>query len=113
MLVRVCSCIFVAKLSDSKLNPMTLPALLFAFLLALLYGAVYHLIRNGGFWRLILYFLLSMVGFAIGHFMGLWRGWVFIPLGSLNLGMSSLGSLIILTFGDWLSRIETSRESKV
>ena len=92
---------------------MTLPALLFAFLLALLYGAVYHLIRDGGFWRLILYFILSLVGFVIGHFMGLWRGWVFIPLGSLNLGMSSLGSLIILIFGDWLSRIESSRESKV
>ena len=91
---------------------MTLPALLFAFLLALLYGAVYHLIRNGGFWRLILYFILSIIGFMIGHLMGLWRGWVFIPVGSLNLGMSSLGSLIILLFGDWLSRIETSRESK-
>jgi len=33
-------------------------------------------------------------------------------MGSLNLGMSSLGSLIILIFGDWLSRIESSRESK-
>ena len=90
---------------------MTLPALLFAFLLALLYGAVYHLIRDGGFWRLILYFILSIIGFMIGHFMGLWRGWVFIPVGSLNLGMSSLGSLVILIFGDWLSRIE-ARESK-
>ena len=91
---------------------MTLPALLFAFLLALLYGAVYHLIRNGGFWRLILYFILSIIGFMIGHLMGLWRGWVFISMGSLNLGMSSLGSLTILLFGDWLSRIETSRGSK-
>jgi len=91
---------------------MTLPALLFAFLLALLYGAVYHLIRNGGFWRLILYFILSVIGFTLGHFLGLWRGWVFIPVGSLNLGMSSLGSLILLIFGDWLSRIESSRESK-
>ena len=91
---------------------MTLPALLFAFLLALLYGALYHLIRNGGFWRLILYFALSIVGFAIGHFLGIWRGWVFIPLGSLNLGMSSVGSLIILILGDWLSLIESSHESK-
>src|SRR5687767_15940554 len=91
---------------------MTLPALLFAFLLALLYGALYHLIRNGGFWRLILYFILSVIGFTLGHFFGLWRGWVFIPIGSLNLGMSSLGSLIILIFGDWLSRIR-SEERRV
>ena len=92
---------------------MTLPSLLFALLLALLYGAVYHLVRGGGFWRLLLYFLLSMFGFAVGHLVGQWRGWVWIPLGSLNLGLSTLGSLILLVFGDWLTRFEVSQESKV
>ena len=96
-----------------QLSPMTLPSLLFALLVALFYGVLYHLVRNGGFWRFILYLALSVAGFAIGHFLGLWRGWVFMPLGSLNLGMSSVGSLIILMFGDWLSRIEGSQESKV
>jgi hypothetical protein len=85
---------------------MTLPTLLFAFLVALLYGALYHLIRGGGFWRLILFFSLSVFGFAMGHLIGLWRGWIFIPLGSLNFGLSSLGSIMVLMFGDWLSRVE-------
>lgn len=92
---------------------MTLPALLFALLLALLYGAVYHLVRGGGFWRLVWYFVLSMVGFALGHLIGLWRGWVWIPLGSINLGISSAGSLLVLLLGDWLSRVETSPQGKV
>jgi len=92
---------------------MTLPILLFALLIALLYGAAYHLVRGGGFWRLLLYLGLSVLGFAAGHFVGLWRGWVFAPLGSLNLGVSSVGSVIILVIGDWLSRIETKNESKV
>jgi len=86
---------------------MTLPALLFALLIALLYGVVYHLIRGGGFWHLFLYLGLSVVGFAVGHLVGLWRGWNFFPLGSLNLGISSIGSLIILVIGDWLSRFES------
>jgi hypothetical protein len=85
---------------------MTLPTLLFAILIALFYGAVYHLIRGGGFWRLILFFGLSVFGFAMGHLMGLWRGWTFIPLGSLNFGLSSMGSITVLIFGDWLSRVE-------
>src|SRR5688572_32938006 len=105
--------IFDGKTSASKLNPMTLPALLFAFLLALLYGAVYHLIRNGGFWRLILYFILSVIGFTLGHFFGLWRGWVVDLMRSHKMLMSSMGSLIILIFGDRLSRIESIRESKL
>ena len=85
---------------------MTLPTLLFALLVALFYGAVYHLIRDGGFWRLFLYFGLSIMGFAIGHFIGWWRGWTFIALGSLNFGLSSLGSVVVLIIGDWLSRVE-------
>lgn len=86
---------------------MTFPTLLLALLIALLYGALYHLIRGGRFWRLFLYFVLSIVGFGIGHLVGLWRSWNFIPLGSLNLGLSSIGSILILILGDWLSRIET------
>jgi hypothetical protein len=85
---------------------MTLPTLLFALIVALFYGAVYHLVRDGGFWRLILYFSLSVFGFVAGHLFGLWRGWTFIPLGSLTFGLSSLGSIMVLIVGDWLSRVE-------
>lgn len=85
---------------------MTLPALLFGLLVALFYGALYHLLRGGGFWRLLLCFSLSVSGFLIGHLIGIWRGWTFIPLGALNLGLSSLGSFMLLMLGDWLSRIE-------
>lgn len=85
---------------------MTIPAFLFALLIALLYGALYHLLRGGGFWRLLLFLGLSVFGFAAGHLVGLWRGWVFQPLGSLNLGMSTIGSILFLLAGDWLSRVE-------
>lgn len=92
---------------------MTTPSLLFALFIALMYGALYHLLRGGGFWRLLFYLLLSTAGFAAGHLIGLWRGWFVFPLGSLNVGLSSAGSLLLLILGDWLSRIETNRESTV
>ncbi|MBN2116389.1 MAG: hypothetical protein JW730_07455 [Anaerolineales bacterium] len=92
---------------------MTLPTLLFALLIALLYGAFYHLMRGGRVWRLFLYFGLSILGFAAGHLVGIWRGWTFLPVGSLNVGLSSIGSLLILILGDWLSRIEGKDRSKV
>jgi hypothetical protein len=85
---------------------MTLPSLLLALLVALLYGAIYHLIRGGSFWRLLLYLGLSGLGFAAGHVIGLWRGWVLLPFGSLNFGLSSIGSLVVLILGDWLGHIE-------
>ena len=92
---------------------MTTPTLLFALVVALFYGAVYHLVRDGGFWRLILYFSLSVLGFTLGHLIGIWRGWMFLPLGALNLGLSSLGSIFLLVVGDWLSRIEVPQGTKV
>ena len=87
---------------------MTLPTILLGLLIALLYGALYHLIRGGTFWRLLLYLGLSVLGFAAGHIVGLWRGWVFVPLGSLNFGISSIGSMVILLLGDWLGHIEAA-----
>jgi len=92
---------------------MTIPSLLFALFIALLYGALYHFLRGGGFWRLILYFGLSILGFAAGHLISFWLGWLFVPFGSLDLGSASIGSLVFLVGGDWLSRIEPRRESKV
>ncbi len=77
------------------------------------YGTFYHLVRGGNFWRLLFYLGLSLFGFAAGHLVGLWRNWVFFPFGGMNLGLSSLGSVLTLLLGDWLSRVEVNTESKV
>ena len=84
---------------------MTIPSLIFALLIASLYGALYHLIRGGGPGRIFLYLLFSWVGFAIGHLVGVSQEWVLIPLGQLNVGLSTVGSLIFLLLGDWITRI--------
>ena len=100
------------SLSESEFY-MTIPTLLVALLFVLLYGAIYHLLRGGGIGYLLLYFGLSAIGFGGGHLISLWLRWDFMPIGQINLGLSSIGSLIILVIGDWLSRIEASAESKV
>lgn len=92
---------------------MTTPAVIFAFLIALLYGVFYHFIRGGGAGRFFLYTSLSVIGFVVGHLFSLWLRWDFFPLGQINLGLSSVGSLVVLIIGDWLSRIEAPPESKV
>ena len=82
---------------------MTIPSLLFALLISSLYGVLYHLIRGGGLGRLLMFLIFGWAGFALGHLLGIWRGWVLIPLGELNLGLSTLGSLFLLALGDWVS----------
>jgi hypothetical protein len=52
----------------------------------------------------LLFLIFGWAGFALGHLVGVWRGWVFLPLGELNLGLSTLGSLLLLVTGDLVSR---------
>ena len=87
---------------------MTIPSLIFAFLIASLYGVLYHLIRGGGLGRLLLFLIFGWAGFVLGHLLGVWQGWVLIPIGELNFGMSTLGSLFFLVGGDWVSRVRIS-----
>ena len=92
---------------------MTLPTIILGLIIALSYGAFYHVIRGGSIWRLFLYLALSVIGFGAGHVIGLWRGWTLLPLGSLNFGLSTIGSIVILILGDWLSHVEANSEGKV
>ena len=92
---------------------MTLPALILALLIALLCGVLFHILRNGSGWRLLLYFGLSALGFALGQWLSMWRGWNLYMFGVLDIGTSVVGSIVILLLGDWLSRIETQKESGV
>lgn len=86
---------------------MTIPTLIFAFLIASLLGALYHLIRDGGPGKLFLNLLLSWIGFALGHVSGIRLGWSLYPMGGLDLGMSIPGSLLLLVGADWISRIRS------
>jgi hypothetical protein len=53
--------------------------------------------------------LLSWMGFAAGHILAAWRGWVFLPIGPLNFGLASLGSLLILVAVDVAKNTNASK----
>ncbi|MBM3125617.1 MAG: hypothetical protein FJZ87_11210 [Chloroflexi bacterium] len=92
---------------------MTTPNLLLALVISLLYGSVYHFLRGGGGWRFLIYLGASILGFFTGHLFSIWQGWQIFMVGSINLGMGTLGSLVFLVASEWLSRIEVNRESRV
>jgi len=75
---------------------MTIPSLVFGFVIASLYGALFHLVRGGSPVRLFLFMTLSWMGFALGHIIGNWCGWILFPVGSLNFGAATIGSIILL-----------------
>lgn len=92
---------------------MTLPAILFGLVVSFLAGALFHTLRGGGGWRLLLHLGLGAAGFALGQAVGIWFGFILLKFGVLDIGMGVIGSLILLGVGDWLSRIKPVDKSGV
>ena len=85
---------------------MTIPSLVLGLVIALLIGALFHLVLGGGLGRLFFYLFLSVVGFALGQLLGSLRDWILFPIGTLNLGMGIIGSFVILVVGYWFSLVK-------
>jgi len=86
---------------------MNVATYIFGWVMATLLGAVFHLWKDGGFWKLVIYIVLSWIGFFLGHFIAKSAGFNFMNVGSLYLGGGIIGSIIILFAGHWFSRIES------
>jgi len=85
---------------------MTLPAYLLGFVYALLLGSLFHVWRDGGVGRLLLFLVLSVAGAAVGQWAGTLLNVSIFTVGALNLGLITVGSLLFLLVGYWLSLVE-------
>lgn len=91
---------------------MNISTYIFGWLFATLLAALFHLWRDGGFWKLVLFMVASWVGFLIGHLMAVSYEFNFMMVGSLHLGGGLIGSVIALFVSHWLGQIETKPKNK-
>jgi uncharacterized membrane protein YeaQ/YmgE (transglycosylase-associated protein family) len=91
---------------------MTLPSALFALLCALLIGAIFHVMMDGGPGRLMLYMFLSVAGFAVGQWLASSQEWRVLPVGWLQMGPAVVGSLLLLVIGHWLSKVRVQARDR-
>lgn len=89
---------------------MTLPVILFGIVLSTTYGTAFHFWKGGSLKKLVLFVLLAWLGFWVGHYIGGKLGWNYGAIGPLNTGMATVGSLIFLLVGEWLSRVEITQK---
>ncbi|MEK6751234.1 MAG: hypothetical protein AABZ00_03125 [Chloroflexota bacterium] len=92
---------------------MQLPVVLLGLVIALLIGFIFHIFREGGGLRLLMYLGLSILGFALGQWVSITGGWRLYLLGALDIGLGVIGSILLLAGGDWFSRIKPKNESGV
>jgi hypothetical protein len=73
------------------------PVFVFAFTIATLIGASFHLIFGGDARRLALFLLAAWVGFALGHTAGQSFGFDLFSIGELRILPAVLGALFTLS----------------
>lgn len=88
---------------------MTIPGALLALLLATACGLAFHLVRGGSVSRMALYVLTAWVCFFAGHALAEILGWRFGRLGSLNLAVAVLATILGLLAVSFLARPEGER----
>jgi uncharacterized membrane protein YeaQ/YmgE (transglycosylase-associated protein family) len=88
---------------------MSIPTLILGLILSTLYGALFHLWRGGNAGRLLLYLLLAWIGFWVGQFIGNLLNISIDILGQLHIVTATLGSLVLLFIGYWLSLVRVDK----
>lgn len=72
------------------------PIITFAFIVATLMGASFHLIVGGGARRLAIFLVFGWLGFLFGHLAGILLGISALMIGELRMLTAVLGALFAL-----------------
>ena len=87
------------------------PIVTFAFILATLFGAAFHLIFGGNARRLAVFLLFGWVGFTLGHFIGVMFQFDLFNIGTLRIVSATLGAFVSLTAAFMLTSQRTRKRS--
>lgn len=85
---------------------LTIPSFIFGSVIAIFFGAAYHLWQGGDWKILLLAEFASFLGFWLGHFLGFIFRWELANLGPIYLIQALIGSILALGFVHWLGQSE-------
>ena len=89
------------------------PTVVFAFILATLYGSAFHLVIGGDARRLALFLLAAWLGFGLGHGFGDIIGMSILSIGPLHVLSATIGAWLALVVARLLTRQPERREPHV
>jgi hypothetical protein len=87
------------------------PTTTLGFILATLFGAIFHLIMGGDARRLALFLLAAWLGFGLGHVLGTILGINIFNIGTLRVVTAAFGALVALFVAHFLTSKRTSNRT--
>ena len=86
---------------------MTIASYFLGFLISSLMGFAFHLWKGGKIGRIMLYLILSWIGFWGAQILGTSLKMESLSVGSLLIGVDIFGAIVVLFLGHWLSQVNT------
>ena len=87
-----------------------IPGIGLSLLFALLIGFSFHFWKGGGLLRLLFILLFSIIGFAMGQWLGYATDSNFLLVGWVYLGFGILGSILFSLISIWLTNIRFEKQ---
>lgn len=81
---------------------MNIQAIILGLLIPILIASLFHLIKGGPLWHLLVFIITSLIGFWVSHFVTDAMGLNTLTIGSLQVLWGSIGAVIGIFLGSWL-----------
>ncbi|MCY3833239.1 MAG: hypothetical protein OXG85_09485 [Chloroflexi bacterium] len=79
------------------------PVIIFAFVIATMYGLSFHVVLGGNARRMVLFVVSSWVGFLLGQYIGGFLDIRFMRIGVIHLLPASIAAVALLIFAHVLT----------
>lgn len=79
------------------------PILVFAFVIATMYGLAFHVVLGGDVRRMVLFIVTSWLGFLLGQYLGGYLDIALLRIGVVHLLPASAGAIALLIFANMLT----------
>jgi len=86
---------------------MTVASIILGFLIASIPACIFNFFVAGNFRRLVLLNVFAWIGFWVGQLISAWRGWTFLQVGPIILGIDLLVTILFIALGFWLTNFQT------
>lgn len=86
---------------------MTVASYFLGFIVSSFMGFAFHLWKGGKIGRIVLYLILSWIGFWGAQILGTSIEMELFGVGDLLIGIDIFGALVVLFLGHWLSQVNT------
>jgi hypothetical protein len=85
---------------------MTIASFILGCVIASIPACAFNFFVAGKFKKLLLLNIFAWIGFWIGQIIALWRGWVFLKVGPIILGVDLLFAFLFIGLGYWLTNFQ-------